>query len=135
MHTGEQKTPGGRIGEGSAVGMSATLRHLGFELGRLKTGTPPRLAAASIDFDRLEEQHGDAVIVPFSEMTPGAMPGGRFPVLRQICCHATQTNAAMHDIIRANIHRAPMYSGQIEAECGPRYCPSIEDKYKSLKAI
>ena len=128
MHTGEQKSQGGRIGEGSAVGISATLRQLGFELGRLKTGTPPRLAAASIDFDQLEEQHGDAVIRPFSEMTPGALPGGRFPVLPQICCHTTQTNAAMHDIIRANIHRAPMYSGQIEAECGPRYCPSIEDK-------
>jgi len=128
MHTGEQKTQGGRIGEGSAVGISATLRRLGFELGRLKTGTPPRLAAASIDFEKLESQHGDEVIRPFSEMTPGAMPGGRFPVLPQVCCHATQTNAAMHDIIRANIHRAPMYSGQIEAECGPRYCPSIEDK-------
>jgi len=128
MHTGEQKTPGGRVGEGSAVGISATLRRLGFELGRLKTGTPPRLAASSIDFDALEAQHGDAVIQPFSEMTPHALPGGRFPALPQVCCFTTHTNAAIHDLIRANIHRAPMYSGQIEAECGPRYCPSIEDK-------
>lgn len=128
MHTGEQKTPGGRLGEGSAVGISTALRSLGFELGRLKTGTPPRLAASSIDFDVLEPQHGDTVIQPFSEMTPHALPGGRFPALPQVCCYTTHTNAAMHDLIRANIHRAPMYSGQIEAECGPRYCPSIEDK-------
>ncbi len=128
MHTGEQKTEGGRIGEGSAVGISATLRRLGFELGRLKTGTPPRLAAESIDFKRLEPQPGDEVIRPFSEMTPGAPPDGRFPVLPQVCCHTTQTNNVIHELIRANIHRAPMYSGQIEAECGPRYCPSIEDK-------
>ncbi len=128
MHTGDQKTPGGRVGEGSAVGISTALRSLGFELGRLKTGTPPRLAASSIDFDVLEPQHGDAVIQPFSEMTPHALPGGRFPALPQVCCYTTHTSAAMHEIIRANIHRAPMYSGQIEAECGPRYCPSIEDK-------
>ncbi len=128
MHTGEQKTPGGRLGEGSAVGISAALRSLGFELGRLKTGTPPRLAASSINFEALEPQHGDEVVAPFSEMTPHALPGGRFPALPQVCCYTTHTSAAMHEIIRANIHRAPMYSGQIEAECGPRYCPSIEDK-------
>ncbi|MCC6906413.1 MAG: tRNA uridine-5-carboxymethylaminomethyl(34) synthesis enzyme MnmG [Phycisphaerales bacterium] len=128
MHTGEQKAEGGRVGEGSAVGISFALRQLGFELGRLKTGTPPRLAAESIDFTGLEPQPGDEQIRPFSEMTPHSMPGERFPVLRQVCCHTTSTNAAIHDLIRANIHRAPMYSGQIEAECGPRYCPSIEDK-------
>ncbi len=128
MHTGEQKTPGGRLGEGSAVGISAALRSLGFELGRLKTGTPPRLAASSINFEALEPQHGDEVVAPFSEMTPHAMPGGCFPALPQVCCYTTHTSAAMHEIIRASIHRAPMYSGQIEAECGPRYCPSIEDK-------
>ncbi len=128
MHTGEQKAEGGRVGEGSAVGISFTLRQLGFELGRLKTGTPPRLAAESLDLADLEPQPGDEQIRPFSEMTPHDMPQGRFPVLPQVCCHTTQTNAAIHEIIRENIHRAPMYSGQIEAECGPRYCPSIEDK-------
>lgn len=128
MHTGEDRTPGGRVGEGSAVGISAMLRSLGFELGRLKTGTPPRLAAQSIDFDSLTPQPGDAAPVPFSDLSPDAMPAGCFPNLPQTLCHQTATTREAHDLIRANIHRAPMYSGQIEAECGPRYCPSIEDK-------
>jgi tRNA uridine 5-carboxymethylaminomethyl modification enzyme len=128
MHTGEQKTPGGRAGEGAAVGMSAGLERLGFELGRLKTGTPPRLAAETIDFDRLCPQVGDEQPVPFSDLTPQALPAGRFPRLPQSPCHITATTAEAHELIRANLHRAPIYSGQIEAECGPRYCPSIEDK-------
>ncbi|MCA9290233.1 MAG: tRNA uridine-5-carboxymethylaminomethyl(34) synthesis enzyme MnmG [Phycisphaerales bacterium] len=128
MHTGESTAPGGRVGEGVATGISATLRRLGFELGRLKTGTPPRLARESIDWSDLPAQSGDAVPTPFSDLTPLRMPGGRFPVMAQIECRVTSTNAAAHDLIRANLHRAPMYSGQIEAESGPRYCPSIEDK-------
>jgi tRNA uridine 5-carboxymethylaminomethyl modification enzyme len=123
MHTGESRTPGGRIGEAPAVGISAALADLGFELGRLKTGTPPRLARASIDWDALEPQPGDDPPVPFSEMTDRA----RFPKLAQVECRITSTNADIHAAIRANLHRAPMYSGQIES-AGPRYCPSIEDK-------
>ncbi len=128
MHTGTQTTAGGRVGENAAVGMSATLRRLGFELGRLKTGTPPRLAAESIELDRLNRQTGDEQPVPFSDLSPQGLPGGRFPGLRQADCWITSTTAAAHELIRANLHRAPMYSGQMEAECGPRYCPSIEDK-------
>src|SRR4051812_12723349 len=121
MHTGEKKTEGGRVGEQSARGLSGCLRDLGFELGRLKTGTPPRLAAESIDFAALEKQPGDETPVPFSEMTQ------TFPVLPQVPMHITHTNARVHELIRGNLHRAPMYSGQIQSR-GPRYCPSIEDK-------
>jgi tRNA uridine 5-carboxymethylaminomethyl modification enzyme len=123
MHTGERRTPGGRFGEGSAEGISGALRALGFELGRLKTGTPPRLRRGSIRWDELEEQLGDERPVPFSDLSePGA-----FPALRQVDCRVTATTPAAHELIRANLHRAPMYSGQIES-AGPRYCPSIEDK-------
>ncbi len=128
MHTGAAKTPGGRVGEGAAVGISACLRSLGFELGRLKTGTPPRLAAESLDLGGLSRQVTDDEPAPFSDLSPEALPAGRFPGLPQACCWMTATTQAAHDLIRANLHRAPMYSGQIEAECGPRYCPSIEDK-------
>ncbi len=128
MHTGDDATPGGRVGEQAAAGMSVTLQRLGFELGRLKTGTPPRLAAESIDFDELTVQSGDEQPVPFSDLSPQAMPGGRFPVLAQANCWITSTTAEAHELIRANLHRAPMYGGRLEAECGPRYCPSIEDK-------
>ncbi|MHC4080140.1 MAG: tRNA uridine-5-carboxymethylaminomethyl(34) synthesis enzyme MnmG [Planctomycetota bacterium] len=128
MHTGDRQTRGGRAGEGAAVGMSAALKRMGFELGRLKTGTPPRLAAETVDLDRLRPQVGDEQPVPFSDLTPQALPARRFPRLPQGPCHITATTAEAHELIRANLHRAPMYSGQIEAECGPRYCPSIEDK-------
>ncbi|MBC7773450.1 MAG: tRNA uridine-5-carboxymethylaminomethyl(34) synthesis enzyme MnmG [Pyrinomonadaceae bacterium] len=208
MHTGEPKTAGGRFGEAPAEGISGALRDLGFELGRLKTGTPPRLRRGTIDWERLEKQFGDERPVPFSDLSgvrPGLLgseersegeenlvsgalgtadsfgPSGRggvsehlprvalegslhpwlpaapaeakagssntsdepvrfdapemdvapslwkFPVLTQVACRVTATNAAIHSHIRANIHRAPMYSGQIESS-GPRYCPSIEDK-------
>lgn len=127
MHTGESKTPGGRIGEQAAEGISGDLKRLGFELGRLKTGTPPRLAAETLDLASLELQPGDDPPIPFSDLTPGAMPGKRFPVLEQRPCWITHTTAAIHDLIRANLDRAPMYNGQIET-AGPRYCPSIEDK-------
>ncbi|MEQ9616975.1 MAG: tRNA uridine-5-carboxymethylaminomethyl(34) synthesis enzyme MnmG [Phycisphaerales bacterium] len=123
MHTGEEKTDGGRSGEAPAVGISATLRDLGFELGRLKTGTPPRLRRSSIDWESLDPQHGDAKPIPFSAMTDLA----EFPRMEQVACRVTKTTGAIHEHIRANIHRAPMFSGQIESR-GPRYCPSIEDK-------
>jgi tRNA uridine 5-carboxymethylaminomethyl modification enzyme len=120
MHTGEVKTPGGRGGEGAAVGLSESLSSLGFELLRFKTGTPPRLNGRTIDFDRLEPQPGDVDPVPFSFLTESLTQP-------QLDCHITYTNPQVHDLIRANLHRAPMYSGQIEST-GPRYCPSIEDK-------
>ena len=143
MHTGEAQTPGGRFGEDPAVSISAALRELGFELGRLKTGTPPRLRRSTIDWAALPAQLGDERPTPFSDLTPrreDAAAGGparpaalagvlydRFPLLPQVECRITRTTAAIHDAIRANLHRAPMYSGQIES-AGPRYCPSIEDK-------
>jgi len=120
MHSGERKTVGGRFGEPSAETLSDSLRALGLKLGRLKTGTPPRIVSASIDYARLEPAPGDAVPRPFSILTD------RIP-LPQVLCHLTYTSAAAHELIRANLHRAPMYSGQIRA-VGPRYCPSIEDK-------
>jgi tRNA uridine 5-carboxymethylaminomethyl modification enzyme len=126
MHTGESKTAGGRVGENAAVGISGTLTQLGFELGRLKTGTPPRLARQTIDFTGLELQPGDDNPVPFSAMTDTRTPGA-FPRMAQTPCWITHTNEASHEMIRANLDRAPMYNGQIET-AGPRYCPSIEDK-------
>ncbi len=120
MHCGERKQPGGRVGEAAAVGLSASLEALGLGLGRLKTGTPPRLARDSIDFDRTEPQPGDADPVPFSFLHDSIDR-------EQVCCWITYTNEQVHEIIRANLHRAPMYSGQIRSR-GPRYCPSIEDK-------
>ena len=125
MHTGEKKSTGGRFGEAAANHLSDSLRELGLELGRLKTGTPPRLHRDSIDFAALEEQPGDDPPLPFSYLNEYA--GIWRPALAQVACHLTQTNQAVHEIIRANLHRAPMYSGQIQST-GPRYCPSIEDK-------
>jgi tRNA uridine 5-carboxymethylaminomethyl modification enzyme len=125
MHTGERKTQGGRVGEGSAVGISATLARLGLELGRLKTGTPPRLDRRSLDLASLPPQRGDDPPVPFSDLTDAA---ARFPRLPQVECFETRTSGEIHALIRANLHLAPMYAGEIDAECGPRYCPSIEDK-------
>jgi tRNA uridine 5-carboxymethylaminomethyl modification enzyme len=125
MHTGESKTRGGRFGEDAAEGISGALRELGFELGRLKTGTPPRLKKGTIAWETLGPQWGDAEPTPFSDLTAADAAG--FPVLPQVECRQTQTTPAVHELIRANLHRAPMYSGQIES-VGPRYCPSIEDK-------
>jgi tRNA uridine 5-carboxymethylaminomethyl modification enzyme len=120
MHSGEKKTPGGRFGEPSAETLSESLRGLGLKLGRLKTGTPPRVARDTVDFSRLEPAPGDAIPRPFSILTDRLL-------LPQVLCHLTYTGAFAHELIRANLHRAPMYSGQIKA-IGPRYCPSIEDK-------
>jgi len=128
MHTGEERTPGGRVGEGSAVGISAMLRGLGFELGRLKTGTPPRLRRQTIQWDALAPQVGDDPPQPFSDLPAASLARGAFPGLPQVDCRLTETTGAIHELIRANLHRAPMYSGQIEASSGPRYCPSLEDK-------
>jgi tRNA uridine 5-carboxymethylaminomethyl modification enzyme len=123
MHTGERTSAGGRAGEPSSEGLSGELQRLGLPLGRLKTGTPPRLRRDSIAWERLEEQPGDARPTPFSYATDRA----RFPGLPQVACHITYTNPRAHAIIRANIHRAPMYAGRIRG-IGPRYCPSVEDK-------
>ncbi|MEM7232362.1 MAG: tRNA uridine-5-carboxymethylaminomethyl(34) synthesis enzyme MnmG [Planctomycetota bacterium] len=120
MHCGESKTRGGRIGEDAAYGLSDVLLDLGFERGRLKTGTPARVEASTVDWSQTSEQPGDENPVPFSHFTSG------FP-LPQISCHIAYTNEETHEAIRSNLHRAPMYSGEIEG-VGPRYCPSIEDK-------
>jgi tRNA uridine 5-carboxymethylaminomethyl modification enzyme len=120
IHIGSQKIPAGRIGEAPSSGLSKTLRSMGLAIGRLKTGTPPRLDGKTIAWDRLETQDGDSPPVPFSFLT-------RQITTRQIPCHITSTTPETHAIIRANLHQAPMYSGQIEST-GPRYCPSIEDK-------
>ena len=120
IHIGEERHPAGRAGEAPCLGLSQTLDKAGFALGRLKTGTPPRLDGRTIDWQSLVEQRGDAVPIPFSFMTKAI-------TTPQINCHITGTTQAGHDIIRANLDRAPMYSGQIEGT-GPRYCPSIEDK-------
>jgi tRNA uridine 5-carboxymethylaminomethyl modification enzyme len=120
IHIGEQQIPAGRVGEAPAVGLSGTLERLGLALGRLKTGTPPRLDGATIDWAGLEMQPGDDPPVPFSVLTARIEN-------RQVDCGITRTVEATHAIIRANVHRSPMYSGQI-ASRGPRYCPSIEDK-------
>jgi len=123
MHTGESRSAGGRVGERSADGLSGDVERLGLRLGRLKTGTPPRLDAATVDFAAMEKQAGDARPRPFSYATDLA----RFPALRQVPCHITFTNDRTHRIIADNVHRAPMYSGAISG-VGPRYCPSVEDK-------
>lgn len=120
MHTGEAKTTGGRAGDSSAEQMSESLAAAGFTLARFKTGTPCRLNGRTIDFTKCAPQPGDAPPRPFSFATD------RISV-PQVICHSTETTAAVHEIIRQNLHRAPMYSGQI-ASRGPRYCPSIEDK-------
>jgi tRNA uridine 5-carboxymethylaminomethyl modification enzyme len=120
IHIGEERIPAGRVGEAPAVGLAATLERAGFALGRLKTGTPPRLDGRSIDTAGLQVQEGDVPPEPFSELTTAITQP-------QVCCHITHTTAAGHALIRENLHRAPLYSGQIEST-GPRYCPSIEDK-------
>src|SRR4051812_28419203 len=113
MHTGETKTEGGRVGEAAAKGLSGCLARIGLELGRLKTGTPPRLKRQSIDFSRFEDQPGDDDPAPFSFLNEYAPDWS--PPLKQIHCHLGATNETIHQIIRANLHRAPMYSGQIQS--------------------
>src|SRR5439155_5076298 len=117
MHTGESKTQGGRAGDQAAISLSDSLAGCGFELARFKTGTPCRLNGRTIDFSKLEVQPGDPEPQPFSFATAAITQP-------QMDCHITYTNEAVHEVIRANLHRAPMYSGQICSRA-PRYCPSI----------
>jgi tRNA uridine 5-carboxymethylaminomethyl modification enzyme len=120
IHLGERSWPAGRVGEAPAMGLSASFERAGFTLGRLKTGTPPRLDGATIDWSAVEMQPGDDPPEPFSVLTDNI-------TTPQIQCGITRTTAATHEVIRGNVHRSPMYSGQIKST-GPRYCPSIEDK-------
>ena len=120
LHFGERQVPGGRVGEPPSIGMSDSLRAAGLSVGRLKTGTPPRLLAASLDYSLMEVQDSDPSSIFLSVRT-------RFSPLPKVPCHITWTSEAAHRAIKSNIHRAPLYSGQIRGR-GPRYCPSIEDK-------
>lgn len=120
IHLGEKNWPAGRVDEAPAMGLSKSFERAGFSLGRLKTGTPPRLDGRTIDWSAVEMQPGDDPPEPFSVMTDRI-------TTPQIQCGITRTTPATHDVIRANVHRSPMYSGQIKSS-GPRYCPSIEDK-------
>jgi tRNA uridine 5-carboxymethylaminomethyl modification enzyme len=120
IHLGEKNWPAGRVDEAPAMGLSASFERAGFTLGRLKTGTPPRLDGTTIDWSAVEMQPGDDPPEPFSVMTDRI-------TTPQIQCGITRTMPATHEVIRANVHRSPMYSGQIKSS-GPRYCPSIEDK-------
>jgi tRNA uridine 5-carboxymethylaminomethyl modification enzyme len=120
IHLGEKNWPAGRVGEAPAMGLSRSFERLGFGLGRLKTGTPPRLDGTTIDWSAVQMQPGDDPPEPFSVMTDRI-------TTPQIQCGITRTTPATHEVIRANVHRSPMYSGQISST-GPRYCPSIEDK-------
>src|ERR1700688_1005439 len=120
IHLGERNWPAGRVDEAPAMGLSKSFERAGFTLGRLKTGTPPRLDGTTIDWSGVQMQAGDDPPEPFSVMTDRI-------TTRQIQCGITRTTPATHEVIRANVHRSPMYSGQIKSS-GPRYCPSIEDK-------
>ena len=120
IHLGDQRTPAGRFGDPPSVSLARSLDAAGFALGRLKTGTPPRLDGSTIDWERLEIQHGDPEPEFFSSMTTGV-------TAPQLPCHITRTTAETHRIIRADAHRSAVYSGAISGR-GPRYCPSIEDK-------
>ena len=120
IHLGEERTPAGRVGEAPAIGLADTLKRLGLPMGRLKTGTPPRLDGRTIDWAALEAQPGDNPPEPLSWLTERITN-------RQVACAITETNEATHAVIRANLHRSAVYGGRIEG-VGPRYCPSIEDK-------
>jgi tRNA uridine 5-carboxymethylaminomethyl modification enzyme len=120
IHLGEKNWPAGRVGEAPSLGLSASFERMGFKLGRLKTGTPPRLDGATIDWSTVEMQPGDDPPEPFSVLTERI-------TTPQIQCGITRTTPSTHELIRANVHRSPIYSGQIRSS-GPRYCPSIEDK-------
>jgi len=120
IHIGEKQFPAGRSGESAAVLLANCIRSLGFDWGRLKTGTPPRLDRRSIDFSVFERQEGDPRPTPFSLRTTE-------PLRNVECCYITQTNEEIHTLIRTNMKRSPLYSGQIQG-IGPRYCPSLEDK-------
>src|SRR5678815_4612420 len=120
IHIGEKQFTAGRSGEPSSISLANCIRGLGFDWGRLKTGTPPRLDRRTIDFSQFERQDGDAQPTPFSLRT-------RAELRNSVCCYITQTDETIHGIIRRNMARSPLYSGQIQG-IGPRYCPSLEDK-------
>jgi tRNA uridine 5-carboxymethylaminomethyl modification enzyme len=122
IHVGEAKIESGRAGEPASYALSACLKRIGFELGRLKTGTPPRLSRRSIDFSKMAIQHGDDPVPFFSFRTPATFH------VEQLPCYITYTTENTRKVISKNLHRSPMYSGQIQG-IGPRYCPSIEDKF------
>ncbi len=122
IHIGENQYGGGRSGERASVGISAALEKLGFEVGRLKTGTPPRIDGRSVDYDKLEIQYGDEDPQPFSFMTD-SLPSKD----EQLTCWIGYTNEEVHDMLRSGFDRSPMFNGRIQST-GPRYCPSIEDK-------
>ena len=121
IHIGMENYSGGRAGDPASTALADRLRELPFRIGRLKTGTPPRIDGRSIDYSKLQEQHGDTPVPVFSFM------GNRAEHPRQICCYITRTNQETHDIIRSGLDRSPLYTGVIDG-VGPRYCPSIEDK-------
>ncbi len=120
IHIGEVTFGGGRAGDKASLGLSSCLEKLGFQIKRLKTGTPPRLDSKTIDFSKLDAQHGDAYPAPFSFSTKKITQS-------QLPCHITYTNDKTHELIKKNIQLSPLYSGRIQSR-GPRYCPSIEDK-------
>ncbi len=125
IHCGEERIPAGRVGEAPSRGLAEVIEKAGFSLGRLKTGTPPRLDGRTIDYSGLTAQPGDDPAVPFSYLTTKIETP-------QIPCHITRTTRQVHELIEKNLHRSPIYSGQIESR-GPRYCPSIEDKVVRFK--
>lgn len=120
IHVGDKNYSAGRAGDFAAQGLSDSLRELGYKIGRLKTGTCPRLDSRTIDYSRLQAQYGDDPPVPFSFSTESITQ-------KQIACHITYTNSKTHEVIRSELHRSPIYSGIIKSR-GPRYCPSVEDK-------
>jgi tRNA uridine 5-carboxymethylaminomethyl modification enzyme len=120
VHIGDEQKPSGRAGEPPTEHLARSIRSIGFEMGRLKTGTPPRLHRNSIDYSRFDVERGDDEIVPFSFVSPP-------PARNQIVCHVLHTTPELHDLVRGSIGRSPLYNGQISG-IGPRYCPSLEDK-------
>ncbi|MDF2451719.1 MAG: mnmG [Bacteroidota bacterium] len=129
IHLGEKQIGGGRSGESASYGITEQLAKLGFETGRMKTGTPPRIDGRSLDYSKMEEQEGDVAIDKFSYLdnTSPFISNNGSPVKKQVPCHITYTNQEVHDILRTGFEKSPMYSGRIQG-LGPRYCPSIEDK-------
>ncbi len=126
MHVGTQQTSGGRVGDRASIGLSDQLAEHGFQVKRLKTGTPPRLLNSSIDWSKTTAQYGDEDFYPFSLRSPRSFK------LPQVACYLSYTSEVTHDVIRKNLHQSPLFCGQIEG-VGPRYCPSIEDKITRFK--
>lgn len=126
IHIGEKQLGGGRTGESASYGITEQLVQIGFESGRMKTGTPPRIDGRSLDYSKMEKQDGDEVIDKFSYL-PGTSPFVGTNPKKQVPCHVTYTNQKVHDILKTGFEKSPMFQGRIQG-LGPRYCPSIEDK-------